>query len=184
MSRTEPRLRLDLFAVLAALALLAALVIAGPAQAAGKGKKSKPWNEPNRAVAYEGTTASGHKITFTLKKNRLYDMESGIAVSCVAIQGQGSPTGGVETFSYKGWVPLSSEPQEFSFMKQPAVYWGEVTTNHTLTSKINRKNGTITGTQRMQFEYLVPTYPMPTFVIYSCLAEGSFKAKPVLMAKK
>ena len=162
------------------LALLAILALAGSAQAAGKKKTEKPWNNQNKAVAYEGKTASGHKITFTFKKNRLYDMESGIGVSCVPIQGSGSPTGGVETFSYEGYVGLSAEPVEFVFMKKPAVYYNEVTTTHQLSSKINRKNGTITGTQRIQYSYLIPTYPMPTFIIYSCLGEGSFTAKPVL----
>src|SRR5262245_12091820 len=73
-----PRLRV---AAALALAMLASLVLVGPAAAAGKKKAEKPWNNPNKAVAYEGTTASGHEITFTFKKNRLYDMESGIAVS-------------------------------------------------------------------------------------------------------
>jgi len=172
-----PRLRLT---AALAVAMLAALVLAGPAAAAGKKKAEKPWNNPNKAVAYEGTTASGHKITFTFKKNRLYDMESGIAVSCVAIQGHGSPTGGVETFSYSGYVPLNPAGVDFTFMKKPAVYYNEVTTNHTLATSINRKNGTITGSQRIQYEYFLPTFPMPTFVIYSCLGEGSFTAKPVL----
>jgi hypothetical protein len=180
-SNTSRPVDLRALASAAVLALLAVLVFAAGAEAAHKGRKAtKPWNKPNVAVAYEGTTKSGHKITFTLKKNELWDMESGIAVSCIAIQGKGAPTGGVETFSYLGAVPVSSEPQEFSFEKQPAVWWKEVTVKHTLTSKINRKNGTITGTQRMQFEYLQPTFPIPTFVIYSCLAEGSFKARPVL----
>jgi hypothetical protein len=147
------------------LALLATLVFV-PAAQAGK------------AVKYEGKTASGHKITFTFKNKRLYDMESGIAVSCIPIQGGGSPTGGVETFSYEGWVSLGPK-REFSFMKKPALYYNEVTTNHTLSTKINPKNGTIFGTQRIQYEFLIPKYPIGTFAIYSCLGEGSFKAKPV-----
>ncbi len=144
--------------------MLAMIALVGPADASAAAK----------AVKYEGETSSGHKITFTLKNGELWDMESGIAVSCVAIQGSGSPTGGVETFSYKGSVPLSAQPQEFTFMKKPAVYYNEVTTKHTLTSKIvNRKTGLIVGTQRIQYEFLIPTYPIPTFIIYSCLGEGA-----------
>jgi hypothetical protein len=151
------------------LALLATLVFV-PAAHAGK------------AVKYEGKTASGHKITFTYKDKRLYDMESGIAVSCIAIQGGGAPIGGVETFSYKGWVSLGPK-REFSFMKKVAFHYNEVTTNHTLSTKINPKNGTIFGTQRIQYEFLIPKYPIGTFTIYSCLGEGSFKAKPVVKKK-
>lgn len=148
------------------LALLAVLVFV-PAAQAGK------------AVKYEGKTASGHKITFTLKGKRLYNMESGIAVSCISIQGGGAPTGGVETFSYSGWVELGPE-REFSFMKKPALYYNEVTTNHTLSTALNPKNGVITGTQRIQYEFLIPKYPIGTFSIYSCLGEGSFKARPLV----
>lgn len=152
-----------------ALALLVSLVLVAPAAA-----------KAPKAVAYEGKTSSGHKITFTLKKKRLYDMDSGIAVSCVAIQGSGPPTGGVETFSYDGWVPLSAKPVEFEFMKKPAVHYNEVTAKHKLSSKIvNHRTGLITGTQRIQYSYFLPTFPFPSFVIYSCLGEGSFRAKPV-----
>lgn len=151
------------------LALLATLVFV-PAAHAGK------------AVKYEGKTASGHKITFTYKDKRLYNMESGIAVSCISIQGGGAPTGGVETFSYKGWVSLGPK-REFSFMKKPALHYNEVTANHTLSTKINPKNGTIFGTQRIQYQFLIPKYPIGTFTIYSCLGEGSFKAKPLVKKK-
>jgi hypothetical protein len=158
---------------IAALALLVSLVLAGPVAA-----------KAPKAVEYEGKTGSGHKITFTLKKKRLYDMDSGIAVSCVAIQGSGSPTGGVETFSYEGWVPLSAKPVEFEFMKKPAVHYNEVTAKHKLSSKIvNHRTGLIVGTQRIQYSYFLPTFPFPSFVIYSCLGEGSFRAKPVVKKK-
>ena len=65
-------------------------------------------------------------------------------------------------------------------MKRPAVYYNEVTAKHTLTSRINRRNGAITGTQRIQYSCLVPTFPFPNIIIYSCLGEGSFTAKPVI----
>ncbi|HET7443910.1 MAG TPA: hypothetical protein VFJ57_04560 [Solirubrobacterales bacterium] len=41
-----PRLRITMAL---ALAMLAALVLAGPAAAAGKKKPEKPWNNPNKA---------------------------------------------------------------------------------------------------------------------------------------
>lgn len=173
-------LDLAVVATVAALAALVFMVLAGPAAAAGKKKVEKPWNNPNKAVTYEGETASGHKITFTFKKNALYDMESGISVSCIPIQGSGPPSGGVETFSYSGYVGLNPQGEDFEFMKKVSVYYNEVTAKHTLATSINRKNGTIRGTQRIQFSYFLPQFPMPKFAIYSCLAEGSFVAKPVL----
>lgn len=167
-------------AALAALALMVSLAIAGPASAAGKKKAEKPWNNPNKAVEYKGTTASGHEIAFTFRKNALWDMTSGISVSCIPIQGSGPPSGGVELFDYAGYVALNPQGEDFEFMKKVSVYYNEVTVKHTLATSINRKNGTIRGTQRMQFSYFLPQFPMPKFAIYSCLAEGSFVAKPVL----
>jgi hypothetical protein len=149
------------------LAVLAALAVAAvPAQAA-------------RGVKYKGKTSSGHPITFVLKGKKLVDMNSGISVQCVSIQGGGAPTGGADTFSYKGWVPLSGKGVDFTFMKKPAFHYSEVTTKHTLSSKLNRRTQVITGTQRIQYSFLIPKYPIGTFVIYSCLGTGEFKAKPV-----
>jgi hypothetical protein len=148
------------------LAVLGVLAAAAPAQA-GAG------------VKYKGKTSSGHPITFTLKGKRLVDMRSGISVSCISIQGGGMPLGGAETFSYDGSVPLSAKGVDFTFMKKPAFYYNEVTTKHTLSSKLNRRTGVISGKQRIQYSFLIPKYPIGTFSIYSCLGSGTFKAKPV-----
>jgi hypothetical protein len=150
----------------AALALSGALADAAPAHAA-------------RGVDYKGKTSSGHPITFTLKGKRLYNMRSGIRVACVPIQGGGRALGGAETFSYKGWAPLSRKGVDFTFMKTPAFHYREVTTKHTLSSRLNRRTRTISGRQRIQYSFLVPKYPIGTFVIYSCAGGGTFKAKPV-----
>jgi hypothetical protein len=148
------------------LVVLGALAIAVPAQAA-------------KGVKYKGKTSSGHPITFVLKGKKLHDMNSGISVQCISIQGGGAPTGGVDTFSYEGWVPLSRTGVDFTFMKKPAFHYNEVTTKHTLSSRLNRRTGVITGKQRIQYSFLIPKYPIGTFVIYSCLGSGKFKAKPV-----
>jgi hypothetical protein len=148
------------------LVVLGALAAAVPAQA-GSG------------VKYKGKTSSGHPITFTLKGKKLHDMRSGISVQCISIQGGGSPTGGADTFSYDGAVPLSGKGVDFEFMKKPAFHYNEVTTKHTLSSRLNRRTGVITGKQRIQYSFLIPKYPIGTFVIYSCLGSGEFKAKPV-----
>jgi hypothetical protein len=82
-------------------------------------------------------------------------MESGIAVSCISIQGGGSPLAGADTFSYKGFVP---RPQQAGRVQLPEI----------------------SGTQRMQYSFLIPKYPIGTFTIYSCLGEGKFREKPVV----
>jgi hypothetical protein len=148
------------------LVVLAALAMAVPAQAA-------------KGVKYKGKTSSGHPITFVLKGKKLVDMDSGISVQCVAIQGWGPPTGGADTFSYEGSVPLNARGVDFTFTKKPAFHYNEVTTKHTLASKLNRRTGVITGTQRIQYSFLIPKFPIGTFTIYSCLGSGEFKAKPI-----
>ena len=152
---------------IAALAALAALgIAAAPAGAAS-------------AVKYKGKTNTGLPITFTLKGKKVIDMNSGIRVSCLSIQGGGAPVSGADTFSYKGYVPLSAKPQDFTFMKKGAFGYTEVTTKHTLTSKLNRRTKVITGNQRIQYSYLVPKYIPGTFSIYSCLGAGKFTAKQI-----
>jgi hypothetical protein len=151
----------------AALAALSVLAVGVAPAAAAKG------------VKYKGKSDAGLPIHFTFKKKRLYDMNSGIRVSCLSIQGGGAPMSGVDSFSYKGWVKLNKKGEKFSFMKTPAFYWNDVTVNHTLASKLNRRTKVITGTYRVQYEFLVPKYTPGTFSIYSCLGAGKFKAKPV-----
>jgi hypothetical protein len=151
---------------IAGLAVLALLATAVPALAAG-------------GVKYKGKTSSGHPITFVLKGKRLHDMRSGISVQCISIQGGGAPTGGADTFSYDGSVPMRPGGVDFTFMKKPAFHYNEVTTKHTLSSKLNRRTGAVTGKQRIQYSFLIPKFPIGTFVIYSCLGSGDFKAMPV-----
>src|SRR3954452_11714560 len=167
MSASHPKRRGPMRKTITILTALVALaVVAAPASAAS-------------GVKYKGKTDKGFPIRFTYKKHRLYDMNSGIGIQCIPIQGGGSPNGGAETFSYKGWVPLKASGVDFTFMKKPSVYYNEVTTKHTLSAKLNRRTKVITGTQRIRYSYLIPKYTPGTFSIYSCLGSGTFKAKPV-----
>ena len=147
-----------------ALALVATLAIAAPAAAAAP-------------LKYKGKTSSGHNITFTVKKHRIYDLTAGIRASCIPIQGGGSPMGGVELFAYKGYVPFKKH-NRFSFMGKPAFYYNEVTLNHDLWTQ-KRPNRVIKGRMRLQYEFLIPKYPIGTFSIYSCAGGATFKSKPV-----
>jgi hypothetical protein len=147
------------------LALVAALALAAPAAAA------KP-------VKYKGKTSSGHKITYTLKKKRIHNLSAGIRMSCIPIQGGGAPLGGSEIYGFnKGSIPLKKH-NRFSFMAKPAFHYNEVTMNHDLWTK-RRPGGVMRGRMRLQYQFLIPKYPIGTFVIYSCLGGAKFKAKPV-----
>jgi hypothetical protein len=77
-----------------------------------------------------------------------------------------------------GHVGASQHQRLVRAEEDPAFYWNEVTNHYSLSNKKHR-DGTITGKLRNVYEFLVPKYPIGTFVIYSCLGENTFKAKPV-----
>ena len=146
---------------IAPLTVLALLALAAPASAA-------------KAVSYKGRTSSGHTITFKVKNGRIHDLTAGIRMSCLPIQGGGSPTGGVEVFGFRGSLKLKPH-NRYSFMEKPAFHYNEVTMNNDLWVK--RRGRAITGRMRLQYSFLIPKYPIGTFTIYSCLGGGTFKAK-------
>jgi len=144
------------------LTVIALLALAAPA-GAGKG------------VAYKGKTSSGHKVTFTVKNKRIHDLTAGIRMSCIPIQGGGTPTGGPEMFGFRGSLRLKPH-LKYTFMAKPAFYYNEVTMNNELW--LNRRGKrTITGRMRLQYSYLIPKYTPGTFSIYSCLGGATFKAQ-------
>lgn len=144
------------------LAVAALLAAAVPATASAAPRK------------YTGKTSSGHKITFTVKRGRVHDLVAGIKMSCLNIQGGGFPLGGSEIFGFRGSVPLKRHVK-FSFQSKPAFYYNEVTMNHELWLK-RRGARVITGRMRLQYEFLIPKYPIGTFTIYSCLGGAKFRA--------
>ena len=149
--------------LIAPLMAVALLALAAPAFAA-------------KGTTYKGKTSSGHKITFQVKGGRVHDLVGGIRMACISIQGGGAPTGGSEIFGFKGSVPFKAH-NRFSFMGKPAFYYNEVTMNHDLWLK--RSGKAITGKMRLQYEFLIPKYPIGTFTIYSCLGGAKYKAKRV-----
>jgi hypothetical protein len=145
------------------LAVLAALAMSGTAAA--------------KATDYVGKTDSGHKVTFTLKDGRMHELRAGVRMSCIPIQGGGAPMGGPEIFGFRGKTRMKRHI-EFSFMSKPAFYYNEVTMNHDIWTD-RRPGGVIKGRMRLQYEFLIPKYPIGTFSIYSCLGGAKFKAKAV-----
>ena len=67
--------------------------------------------------------------------------------------------------------------QEWKAEVKPAFHWKEVTMNFRMESK-KLRNGTIKGHLRWQYQFMVSKFPIGTFVIYSCLGEATWNAKP------
>jgi hypothetical protein len=145
------------------IAVAACAVVALPATAAA----AKP-------VKYAGKTSSGHKVTFKLAGKRAVDFVTGAPVTCIPIQGGGQSFVGAEPLVYNF---LINRTVEFQSKIKPAFYYNEVTANFRFTSK-KQRNGTIKGTMRWQYQFLIPKYPIGTFSIYSCLGEATFAATP------
>lgn len=55
-------------------------------------------------------------------------------------------------------------------------FWNEVVVNHRFSSR-RGKRGAIAGKLRMQYQFMVPKYPIGTFTIYSCLGNATFTAR-------
>jgi hypothetical protein len=143
------------------VAVVALLAVAAPAATA------KP-------VKYVGKTDSGHKVTFKVNKGRIHDLTAGIRMSCIPIQGGGSPTGGSEIFGFRGSLPLRAH-NRYTFMEKPAFHYNEVTMTNDLWLK--KRGNRISGRMRLQYSFLIPKYPIGTFTVYSCLGGGKFKAR-------
>ena len=145
------------------IAAAAVLALAVPAVAVAK------------PVKYVGKTSSGHKVTFKLVGNKkAVDFVTGAPVTCIPIQGGGQNFVGAEPLVY---TFLINRKVEFKSDIKPAFYYNEVTANFRFISK-KLRNGTIKGSMRWQYEFLIPKYPIGTFSIYSCLGEATFQAKP------
>ena len=144
------------------LVLAGLLVAAGPAAA--------------KSTTYVGKTSSGHKITFKLKGNKVVNPEAGIGVTCLPIQGGGSPRTGAD-YMYPLIKIKVGTTKKFTTEQTPAFYWRKVEVNQQFSSRRGR-NGRITGKLRMQYSFLVSKYPIGTFTIFSCLGTATYKAKP------
>ena len=149
-----------LITLMAAAAVLAA---AAPAANAAKG------------IPYKGKASGGEPVKFRLVGNKMVDFVTGIPTTCLPIQGGGNPMTGMELWSFT-WIKLGLKDAKFSEKSKPSFYYNEVTRNHTVTTRRAGKNR-ITGKIRVQYEFLIPKYPIGTFSIYSCLGNATFWAK-------
>lgn len=128
-----------------------------------------------RRMLHVGKTSSGHKVTFKLRNGKqVMDFATGAPVTCIPIQGGGQSLVGAEPIVL--WF-LVNRTVELPVKAKPAFYYNEVTMNYRVTSK-KLRNGTIKGSLRRQYQFLIPKYPIGTFSIYSCLGEATWVAKP------
>jgi hypothetical protein len=145
------------------MAAAAVLAAAAPAANAAKG------------IPYKGKASGGEKVKFRLVGNKMYDFVTGIPTTCLPIQGGGNPMTGMELWSFT-WIKLGLKDAKFSEESKPSFFYNEVTRHHTVTTQRAGKNK-ITGKIRVQYEFLIPKYPIGTFSIYSCLGNATFWAK-------
>jgi len=151
---------------LLSLAALAALLVAAPAAHAAKG------------VAYKGKTSAGHKITFTLKGLKALKVATGVPVTCVSIQGGGAPMTGVQPINF-AWMKLPFRNYKHKEENATVSFsWREVTANWTI-NMVKAGRDKVVGGFRLQYEFMIPKYPIGTFTIYSCLGEMKFTARAV-----
>jgi hypothetical protein len=167
---TQPRMLGAMNKLTATLiAVAACAVMAVPATAAA----AKP-------VRYAGKTTGGHKITFNLVKGgkRIRDLVTATPTQCLPIQGGGSPMSGMDLWNPAIEFPVNQANLEWKEENTTSgFYYNPLTKNYKFSTK-KLRNGTIRGQLRQQFEFLIPKYPIGTFIIYSCLGTTKFTAKP------
>ncbi|HEX2232248.1 MAG TPA: hypothetical protein VHG69_02670 [Thermoleophilaceae bacterium] len=149
--------------VFVAVASLLAAAVPAAAQAA-------------KGVPYKGKTTGGHPITFKYSKGKMHNVKTGVPMTCISIQGGGSPVTGADLWT-AGWLKVGLRDHKVTETSPTALHYRDVTKNHTINTRRGR-NGAITGSIRVQFSFLIPKYPIGTFSIYSCLGSMKFKATP------
>ena len=169
----RPLTALALTALVAALPATASATEAAPVAGAAKKAKKK------KGILYKGKTSGGHKVTFRLRKGKMYEFMAGIGITCLPIQGGGKPSTYVDLWDARGWwIKQNIKNAKIKYEGPVAGYYNPVTKTHHITSK-RKRNGKIGGKLRMQYSFLIPKYPIGTFAIYSCLGHTKFSAKPI-----
>jgi hypothetical protein len=127
-------------------------------------------------VPYKGKTSSGHKVTFSVAKGKIWNLKTGVAMTCIPIQGTGSPQTGLDLWFANG-LKLPTRNLKVTEKSASSLHYLEVTKNHTVNVR-RKRNGVVSATVRVQYSFLIPKYPIGTFTIYSCLGNMKFSAKP------
>jgi hypothetical protein len=150
--------------LLAFVAVAALFVAAAPAAHAAKG------------VPYKGKTTGGHSIKFKFAKGKMNNLVTAVPMTCIPIQGYGSPQTAADLWTAHG-LKVPVRDMKVTEQSKSALHYNEVTKNHTINTSRSR-NGTISGSIRVQYSFMIPKFPIGTFTIYSCLGNIKFKARP------
>ena len=150
---------------IAALAAGLSLFAAAPALAA-------------KTVNYKGKTSGGHTITFKRQGSKVWWISTMTPTICLPINRVGAKSiTGAEIFTPPGYE-LVGRKVTFEDKQKPAMYYNDVTKHYEVTLRPGPK-GKLSGDLHLTFSFIVPTYPMPTMIIYSCLGTAKFTASPV-----
>jgi hypothetical protein len=84
---------------------------------------------------------------------------------------------GAEIFTPPGYE-IVGKKVTFEDLRDPALYYNDVTKHYEVTLRPGPK-GKLTGDLHLTFSFIIPTYPMPSMIIYGCVGKAKFTAKPV-----
>ncbi len=129
-----------------------------------------------RPVAYQGKTKGGYSVTFKRSGARISGITTGVPTVCLATNRYGRSESGVELFQPPGAFTLGRTAKVSAYQK-PVMYYSKVTKNYTVTVKRGAR-GRISGRLKVVFSFIVPTFPMPSMIIYGCVGSTTFTAKP------
>jgi hypothetical protein len=150
---------------IAALAAALSLLAAAPAVAA-------------KTVDYKGKTTGGHTITFKRQGNKVWWISTMAPTICLPTNRVGAKSiSGAEIFTPPGYE-IVGRKVTFEDLQKPAMYYSKVTKHYEITLKPGA-NGKLTGALHLTFSFIIPTYPMPTMIIYGCVGNTKFTASPM-----
>jgi hypothetical protein len=150
------------------LAVAAALAIVAAIPAAAQAK----------VINYKGKTSGGHQITFKREGKRVWYISTLIPTVCLPTNrvGERSITG-AEYFTPPGYE-IVGRKVTFKDLQPAALYYNDVTKHYEITLKKGKK-GKLRGKLHLSQSFIIPTFPMPTMIYYSCVGKATFTAKPV-----
>jgi hypothetical protein len=147
-----------------ALAVVLSLAAAAPAVAA-------------KTVDYKGKTRGGNTITFKRQGSKVWWISTMVPTVCLPINRVGEKSiAGAEIFTPPGYEIVGKEVA-FKDLQKPALYYSKVTKNYKVSLK-NGRRGALSGKLHVSFSFIIPTYPMPSMIIYSCVGDSTFSARP------
>ena len=131
-----------------------------------------------KTVNYKGKTTGGHTITFKRQGNKVWWISTMAPTICLPTNRVGAKTiSGAEIFTPPGYE-IVGRKVTFEDLQQPAMYYNKVTKHYEITLRPGPK-GRLTGDLHLTFSFIIPTYPMPTMIIYGCVGNTKFTASPV-----